>query len=72
MTAVRREGERLLEVGSRCGVAKTAGTCQEILKRRQALWTFVQVAGVDPTNNAAEVRSVDQKPSLTLGGLVLG
>jgi transposase len=41
-------------VGSQCGVAKTAGTCQEIVKRRQALWTFVQVEGVDPTNNAAE------------------
>jgi transposase len=36
------------------GVPKTAGTCQDILKRREALWTFVQVAGVEPTNNAAE------------------
>jgi hypothetical protein len=33
---------------------KTAGTCRDILKRREALWTFVQVAGVEPTNNAAE------------------
>jgi transposase len=33
---------------------KTAGTCRDILKRRQALWTFVQVEGVEPTNNAAE------------------
>jgi len=24
------------------------------LKRREALWTFVQVAGVEPTNNVAE------------------
>jgi transposase len=54
MTPLRREVERLLEVGSQCGVAKTAGTCQEILKRREALWTFVQVAGVEPTNNTAE------------------
>lgn len=54
MTPLRREVERLLDVGSQCGVAKTAGTCQEIVKRRQALWTFVQVEGVDPTNNAAE------------------
>jgi Transposase IS66 family len=41
-------------VGSRCGVPKTAGTCREILKRREALWTFVQVEGVAPTNNTAE------------------
>ena len=54
MTPLRREVERLLEAGSRCGVPKTAGTCRDILKRRQALWTFVQVAGVEPTNNTAE------------------
>jgi len=54
MTPLRREVERLLEVGSRCGVPKTAGTCQDILKRRAALWTFVQVTGVEPTNNRAE------------------
>src|SRR6266436_4442227 len=54
MTPLRREVERLLEAGSRCGVPKTAGTCRDILKRREALWTFVQVAGVEPTNNAAE------------------
>jgi transposase len=40
--------------GSRSGVPKTAGTCHDILKRREALWTFVQVEGVEPTNNAAE------------------
>ena len=54
MTAVRREVERLLEAGSQCEVAKTEGTCREILKRREALWTFVQVEGVEPTNNTAE------------------
>jgi len=54
MTPLRREVERLLEAGSRCGVPKTAGACRDILKRREALWTFVQVAGVEPTNNAAE------------------
>jgi transposase len=35
-------------------VAKTEGTCRDILKRREALWTFVQVAGVEPTNTTAE------------------
>jgi transposase len=54
MTPLRREVERLLEAGSRCGVPKTDGTCRDILKRRGALWTFVQVDGVEPTNNAAE------------------
>jgi transposase len=54
MTPLRREVERLLEAGNRCGVAKTEGTCRDILKRREALWTFVQVAGVEPTNNTAE------------------
>ena len=54
MTSLRREVERLLEASSQCGVAKTEGTCREILKRRKALWTFVQVEGVEPTNNTAE------------------
>ena len=54
MTPLRREVERLLEAGSRCGVPKTAGTCREILKLRQALWTFIQVEGVEPTNKTAE------------------
>jgi transposase len=51
---VRREVERLLEVGQRCGVPKTEGTCREIFKQHQALWTFVRHAGAEPTNNAAE------------------
>src|SRR5499433_3646834 len=54
MTPLRREVERLLEAGSTCGEPKTEGTCREILKRREALWTFVQVDGVEPTNNTAE------------------
>jgi transposase len=54
MWPVRREVERLLEAGQTCGVPKTEGTCRAILKLRQALWTFVRHAGVDPTHNAAE------------------
>src|SRR2546429_6828308 len=54
MSPLRREVERLLEVGRQCGVPTTAGTCREMLKRREALWTFVQVEGVEPTNNTAE------------------
>jgi transposase len=54
ITPLRREVERLLEAGRRSGIPKTAGTCRDILKRREALWTFVQVEGVEPTNNMAE------------------
>jgi hypothetical protein len=51
-------------------VPKTDGMGRDILKRRAALWTCVHVDGVEPTHNAAEGRSVDQKPSHQLGGLV--
>ena len=54
MWPVRQEVERLLDVGQTCGVPKTEGTCRELLKLRQALWTFVRHEGVEPTNNAAE------------------
>jgi transposase len=54
MWPVRREVERLLEAGQRCGVPKTEGPCRDILKRRQSLWTFVRHEGVEPTNKAAE------------------
>ena len=51
---IRREVERLLKAGQTCGVSKSDGTCREILKLRQALWTFVRHPEVEPTNNAAE------------------
>jgi transposase len=54
MRPIQREVERWLEAGQICGVPKTEGVCRAILKRRQALWTFVRHAGVEPTNNAAE------------------
>ena len=54
MSPLRREVERLLAVGSQCGVPTTAGTGRELLKRREAWWTFVQVEGVEPTKNTAE------------------
>jgi transposase len=54
MWPIRREVERLLAAGQTCGVPKTEGMCREILKVRQALWTFVRHTGVEPTNNAAE------------------
>ena len=54
MPPIRWEVERLLEAGQTCGAPQTEGTCREILKRRQALWTCVRHEGVEPTNNAAE------------------
>jgi transposase len=43
-----------LERGAACGCGKTAATCRELLDDEAHLWTFVRVAGVEPTNNAAE------------------
>jgi transposase len=43
-----------LEAGRACGCAKTAGTCRELLEVEPALWTFVRVEGVEPTNNHIE------------------
>jgi transposase len=54
MSPVRRAVERLLEAGSRCSVPKAEGVCRDILKRREALWTFVHLEGVEPTSNASE------------------
>jgi len=69
MSPLRREGAQRLEAGSRCGVSNTEGTCHEMLKRRAALWTFVQVEGVEPTNNAAEraIRPGVQRRKISLG-----
>lgn len=54
MRAVEREVGRLLREAAVCPDAKTAGMATEILKLEAALWTFVQVEGLEPTNNAAE------------------
>jgi transposase len=51
---LRRAVARWLKAGQTCGVAKTEGVCRERLKVYDALWTFVRVEGVEPTNNAAE------------------
>ena len=45
---------QLLRLGTSCNHHKTAATCRNILKREVALWTFVRVEGVEPTNNLAE------------------
>lgn len=50
----RRRVEAWLRRGTRCRHAKTAATCREVLALAPALWTFVEIPGVEPTNNAAE------------------
>ena len=54
MSPIRQAVEDLLRKGTRCGEAKTEGMCKKMLPYRKALWTFVRVPGVEPTNNAAE------------------
>lgn len=44
----------LLARGTRCRCAPTAAFCRNLLEVEPALWTFVRVEGVEPTNNAAE------------------
>jgi hypothetical protein len=40
--------------GERTPWAKTVRTCQQVLQRSDALWTFLEIQDVEPTNNAAE------------------
>jgi transposase len=34
--------------------ARTRGFCKELVQHKQNLWTFVDIDGIEPTNNAAE------------------
>ena len=54
MQAVQESVGELLRQGTTCDYKKTAGTCRDIIKRKEALWTFVGVEGIEPTNNLAE------------------
>ena len=40
--------------GEKTPLAKTVRTCRQLLKVEPALWLFVTVEGIEPTNNAAE------------------
>jgi transposase len=52
MHPIREEVEAILLRGYFNGL--TLGVCKELWEHREHLWTFVEVAGVEPTNNAAE------------------
>ena len=44
----------LLREGASCACGWTAKVCRKILEAEKHLWTFAEVAGVAPDNNAAE------------------
>ena len=54
MRPLRRRVERRLRRGATCPDGKTAATCRDLVQLATALWTFIDVPGVEPTNNAAE------------------
>ena len=54
MRGIEAEVGKLLRQGLTCNSPKTHATCKDILRNEHALWTFVRVEGVEPTNNAAE------------------
>jgi len=54
MRSLRTRFEAGLRLGTLSDHPKTVKTCANLLKHADALWTFVRVDGVEPTNNAAE------------------
>jgi transposase len=54
MRPVREAVKMALQRGKKSRCRKTAGTCKELLGHEEWLWTFVDVEGVEPTNNEAE------------------
>ncbi len=51
---IRQEINSLLIRGSFSGNAKLVGFCDELRRHQAWLWTFTKIAGIEPTNNAAE------------------
>jgi transposase len=54
MWGLRADVKGLLREGTCCGHQKMEGSCKRLVKDAKYLWTFVDVEGVEPTNNAAE------------------
>jgi transposase len=52
--SIRRNIILLLEAGEGLSSTKVSGICREILKFQAALFTFIDVERVEPTNNVAE------------------
>jgi len=54
MRGLARFVQATLDDGSRCGCARTAGTCSDLLRLEDGLWNFARRPGVEPTNNVSE------------------
>jgi transposase len=54
MDPLRDQVVARLHEGQHCSVPAVAGRCREILELEAALWTFVRMEDVEPTNNAGE------------------
>jgi transposase len=54
MAPVRQHMEALLAKAVAADIASLSGSCADILEHKLALWTFVEMGGVEPTNNHAE------------------
>jgi transposase len=54
MQPVQAQLRQLLEQGQALPLHKVQAFCRDLLHLWPALWTFLAVAGVEPTNNAAE------------------
>jgi len=54
MRPVRLEIDNLLLRGEFSGNRRLKGMCKELYDHREWLWTFVDVPGIEPTNNTAE------------------
>jgi transposase len=54
MSPIRQAINALLLRGVFSGNRRLMGMCNELYSHREWLWTFVDVQGIEPTNNAAE------------------
>jgi transposase len=54
MKPIRQEIDGLLLRGAFSGNPRLTGMCWELVNHRDWLWTFLEVEGIEPTNNAAE------------------
>lgn len=54
MTPIRQRVNNLLLRGTCSGNVRLVGMCSELYHHREWLWTFVEVQGIEPTNNTAE------------------
>jgi transposase len=54
MQPIRQEIDGLLLRGVFSGNPRLIGMCQELHSHSDWLWTFVEIAGVEPTNNVSE------------------